>query len=115
MRRKVPGHHRSFARSMRKEPTEAEAALWAMLRGRKLEGLRFRRQHPTVGYIVDFICLEAKLVVEADGEHHAENDADRVRDEKLRALSYRVLRYWNREILDEPDAVIADILFHSGR
>ncbi|MEZ5792660.1 MAG: endonuclease domain-containing protein [Nitratireductor sp.] len=115
LRHKVPKTHREFARKMRREPTDAEAALWSMLRGRQLEGLRFRRQHPIAGYIVDFVCLDAKLIVEADGEQHAESSRDSVRDAQLVALGYTVLRYWNNEILQNSDGVAQDILHYAGR
>ena len=100
---------------MRKAPTDAEAALWSMLRGRQLEGMRFRRQHPIAGYIVDFVCLDSKLIVEADGEQHAENQRDRFRDAQLAGLGYTVLRYWNHEILQNSDGVALDILHHAGK
>jgi len=73
MRKSVSPKLRQYARDMRKEPTDAEAVLWNVLRGKKLEAMRFRRQHPIENYIVDFICLEEKLIIELDGSQHAEN------------------------------------------
>jgi very-short-patch-repair endonuclease len=87
------------ARNLRRNMTDAEWALWSGLRRDQL-GWRFRRQHPIPPYIVDFACLEARLVVEADGGQHAlAGDHDR-RDEALRRQGWRVLRFWNNDILE---------------
>ena len=110
MRHKVPAHHRAFARAMRNQPTDAEATLWARLRGRQLAGLRFRRQHPLAGYITDFICLEARLIIEVDGSQHADSTRDRNRDEALADLGYCVLRFWNEDILKNAGGVCETIL-----
>ena len=75
-----------FARSMRHQPTEAEERLWGALRGRRLMRLKFRRQVPLGAYIADFVCLEARLIVEVDGIQHAENTRDMVRDRNLEAM-----------------------------
>ncbi len=95
---------------MRKEPTAAEARLWSIVRGKRLEGLRFRRQHPIAGYIVDFICLDARLIVEADGGQHSDSARDVARDARLAELGYRVLRFGNEEILRNADGVSQMIL-----
>lgn len=115
MRRTVPVSHRQFACAMRNEPTSGEAALWQMLRGRKLEGLRFRRQHPIAGFLVDFFCLDAKLIIEVDGSHHAENVDDIKRDATLQALGYQVLRFWNDDVLHNGDGVVQMILEATGK
>jgi very-short-patch-repair endonuclease len=86
------------ARDLRRNMTEAERALWYGLRRGQL-GWRFRRQHPIPPYIVDFACLEAKLVVEADGGQHASASEHERRDEELRRQGWRVLRLWNNDIL----------------
>jgi len=86
------------ARDLRQNMTEAERALWYGLRRGQL-GWRFRRQHPIPPYIVDFACLEAKLVVEADGGQHASASEHERRDEELRRQGWRVLRLWNNDIL----------------
>jgi len=96
----------STARGLRKHPTEAERFLWRYLRLRQLGGYRFRRQQPLGPYIVDFVCLEKRLIVEVDGGHHAaqaENDAHRTA--RLEAEDFRVLRFWNTEVLRDPIAV----------
>ena len=99
------------ARELRKNQTEAERALWLQVRSRRFEGHKFRRQQPIGPYVVDFVCLEEKLVVELDGGHHSElvaSDADR--DAWLRSRGFRVLRFWNTQVLGETDAVKQAIL-----
>ena len=91
---------------MRHEPTEAEAKLWWLLRDRRLANFKFRRQLPIGSYIVDFVCLPAKLIVEADGSQHAESPYDTTRDAYLRAQGFRILHIWNHDILARPDAVL---------
>ena len=94
------------ARRLRKNPTEAEKRLWSVLRKRGLEGARFRRQAPLGRYIVDFLCLDARLVVEVDGGQHAieaARDAERTR--WLESQGFRVLRFWNDEVLQNLDGV----------
>ncbi len=95
----VAPKNRRFARSMRKEPTEAEHKLWQELRDRRLDKMKFRRQVPIGDYIVDFLCLEAKLIVEIDGSQHADSDYDENRDATLNGLGFRVLRFWNDDII----------------
>ena len=99
-----------LAKRMRREPTEAEAKLWSMLRGQRLGGLKFKRQEQLGDYIVDFVCFGARLIVEADGSQHAENSGDTVRDEWLKGQGFRVLRFWNNEILANPEGVARVIL-----
>jgi very-short-patch-repair endonuclease len=99
------------ARELRRNPTDAERALWQRLRQRQVAGLKFRRQHTIGRYILDFVCLEAKLVVELDGGHHAQRrQQDQERTAWLEARGYRVLRFWNTEVLQNPDGVLALIL-----
>lgn len=95
---------------MRREPTEAEAKLWSMLRGKRVGGLKFKRQEQLGDYIVDFVCFGARLIVEADGSQHAESRRDAVRDAWLKAQGFRVLRFWNNDILENPDGVARVIL-----
>lgn len=104
------GQKRDFARRLRRDMTDAERILWRRLRSRELIGWKFRRQHPIGRYIVDFICLEAGLVVELDGGQHAESHADAVRTEFLEDAGYRVLRFWNNDVLTQTDAVLAVVL-----
>ena len=102
---------RQLARSLRKNQTDAERKLWRCLRARELCGFKFRRQYPIAPYIVDFICLEKRLIVEIDGGQHATmTEIDNTRTEFLNARGYRVLRFWNNEVLQQLDAMLAKIL-----
>jgi very-short-patch-repair endonuclease len=96
----------NYARSMRREPTEAERALWLLLRNKRLVDYKFRRQVPIGPYIADFVCYGAKLIIEADGSQHAESQRDVARDDDLRRRGFRLLRLWNNDILADPDVVL---------
>ncbi|MBC9072676.1 DUF559 domain-containing protein [Thauera sp. CAU 1555] len=101
---------KTFATHLRTTLTDAERKLWQRLRGRQL-GTKFRRQHPFQGYVLDFVCLEHRLVVEVDGSQHAEAvQHDAARTQVLAHAGFRVLRFWNNEVLMETDAVIEAIL-----
>ena len=90
--------------------TDAERKLWRGLRMRQMYGFKFRRQFQLGSYIVDFVCLEARLVIEVDGGQHADEIyGDAQRDAWLISQNFRVLRYWNNQVLTELDAVLADI------
>ena len=106
----VPAAKRNFARSLRRDMTEAEDKLWHELRSRRLDRIKFRRQVPIGRYVADFACLEAKLIVEIDGSQHAESPRDHVRDAELKSRGFRVLRFWNDEVLRELDAVCDTII-----
>jgi very-short-patch-repair endonuclease len=93
-------------RTLRKNMTDAEKALWHILRGRQISGLKFRRQHPFADYILDFVCLEKKLVLEVDGgQHDEQTEYDEFRTQQLQAAGFHVLRFWNNEVLQDIDAV----------
>ena len=101
---------RQRAQRLRRETTEAERALWARLRCRQLLGYKFRRQQPLGRYVVDFVCLEKRLIVEVDGSQHQEQQAyDEARSGWLEQQGYKVLRFWNNEVLAETDAVVETI------
>src|SRR3990172_10454835 len=86
--------------------TDAEKALWKILRSRQVSGLKFRRQHPFGDYILDFVCLENKLVIEVDGGQHGQQAGyDENRTQILQAASFRVLRFWDNEVLKEIESV----------
>ena len=92
--------------------TDAERRLWSRLRRRQLEGHRFRCQVPIAGYIADFVCLKSRLVIELDGGQHneAENETlDSQRTERLNTQGFRVLRFWNSDVLLETDGVMETI------
>lgn len=100
------------AREMRARQTRAESVLWDQIRAHRLDGLSFRRQTAIGPYIADFVCHAARLILEADGAHHANPDSargDRRRDTYLLERGYKVLRFTNREILEERDSVIRRI------
>jgi len=97
---------RGYARKMRSLPTEAERKLWFLVRNRRLAAYKFRRQVPIGNYIVDILCPDHKLIVEADGSQHADSAYDKARDDWLSAQGFRVLRIWNNDVLARPDAVL---------
>jgi adenine-specific DNA-methyltransferase len=100
---------------MRRQASDAETLLWRHLRNRQLLGYKFRRQVVLEPYIVDFACLEAKLIIEADGGQHAEQASyDARRTTRLEEMGYKVLRFWNHEILGETDAVLERIASELG-
>ncbi|MGY3078385.1 very-short-patch-repair endonuclease [Bradyrhizobium sp. LM6.10] len=103
-------HLRQFAKSMRHEPTDAEAAMWRLLRDRRLSAYKFRRQAPIENYILDFVCFEKRLVIEIDGSQHAESGSDAARDAALSAEGFVIARYWNNDVLQQPASVLEDIL-----
>ena len=101
-----------FARSLRRHQTEVESKLWRALRKRRYRGWKFRRQQPIGPFIVDFICFDAKLVVELDGSQHGEERnirRDALRSRYLEEQGYRVKRYWNSQLIDDIDRVLDDI------
>ena len=96
---------------LRRNQTDAERPLWKHLRDRRFEGFKFRRQRPLGRYIVDLICLEERLIVEVDGGQHSGRQMyDSERDQWLGSQGYRVLRFWNNQVLNEIDAVKEAIL-----
>jgi very-short-patch-repair endonuclease len=97
---------------MRRHGTDAEAAMWRLLRHRRLVGFKFRRQVPLEGFIVDFVCYDPKIVVEIDGSQHFSSQKDERRDSVLAREGFRVLRYWNNDVLQRPTTVLEDIFAH---
>jgi chorismate synthase len=103
---------KDFAKQNRKNATEAEDKLWQEVRNRKIDGLKFRRQHPIAGFIPDFVCLEQKLIVEIDGGYHDKRDQtryDEARSEWLKEHSYFLIRFSNEEVLQQIDSVLKKI------
>jgi very-short-patch-repair endonuclease len=101
----------SVARKLRRNLTDAERKLWSELRGRRLNGLKFRRQVPVAGFIADFLCEEIRLILEVDGGQHGENaEMDHQRTRVLNAAGYEVLRFWNNEVLTNIEGVCERIL-----
>ncbi len=98
------------ARRLRRDATDAERRLWSALRDRRLRGYRFRRQHPIGPFVVDFACTKQHLIVEADGGQHAELETDERRNAWLKKEGWRLLRFWNHDILANTNGVIERIL-----
>jgi len=101
---------RNFAKKMRREPTDAEAAMWRLLRDRRLALFKFRRQVPFQNFILDFVCFDQRIVIEIDGSQHASSERDAARDAVLTSENFRVSRYWNNDVLQRPSEVLEDIL-----
>lgn len=97
-------------RRLRNAMTDAEGRLWSVLRGRRLDGCKFRRQHSYFDYVLDFVCLERRLVVEVDGGQHNGCRADAERDAFLAHGGFQVLRFWNHEVLQHRPEVADRIL-----
>ena len=113
MRQRVPPTHRRFAREMRADSTKAENLLWQALRNKQIEGLKFKRQVPIDGYILDFVCLKARLIIEVDGGQHSESQRDAQRDSHFASQGFRTLRFWNDEIERSLDGVCRTILLEA--
>lgn len=102
---------RSQARTLRNNPTDVERLLWRHLRFWQLDGYKFRRQQPLGNYIVDFVCLKRRLIIELDGGQHAEQfNYDAARDAWLRREGFTILRFWNNDVTKNIDGVKEQIL-----
>ncbi len=102
----------NLARGLRQHSTDAEKKLWQRLRSKEFGGLKFRRQEPVGPYIVDFVCFEKKLVIELDGGQHALGGAlekDKLRDEWLTSEGFKVLRFWNNDVLNKLEGVLLSV------
>jgi very-short-patch-repair endonuclease len=106
--KRPPGYDKlERAQRLRREMAPQENILWGQLRGRRFEGFKFRRQMWLAGYIADFACAEARLVVEADGSQHADNaEYDAERERAFASLGWRTLRFWNNEITENLGGVV---------
>jgi very-short-patch-repair endonuclease len=98
-----------IARRLRVNQTDAETVLWNRIRNRQIDGHKFVRQEPIAGYVCDFVCRERRLVIEVDGGQHSESAADVVRDRRLAEEGYRVLRFWNNDVLGNIEGVLTTI------
>ena len=106
----------SRARQLRRDSTDAERALWNVLRNRQLSGHKFRRQTPIGPYFVDFVCMERRLVVELDGsQHQQQKQYDDERTRALESQGFRIKRFWNSEILSDLESVADSILMELDR
>ena len=96
-----------IVKKLRENATDAERKLWHHLRRKQIDGLRFRRQYPLGPYIVDFVCLPARLIIEVDGGQHTEQmERDAARTAWLKAQGFRVIRFWNNEVLGNIEGVL---------
>lgn len=100
------------ARRLRTNMTDAEKKLWYRLRNKQFYGFRFRRQHPIGPYIVDFVCLKTKLIIELDGGQHAGNAKDGTRTSYLQSQGFTVLRLWNNEVMENLEGVLEMLAKH---
>ncbi len=106
----MPFNLTQAAKGLRKNSTDAERLLWHRLKGRQLDGLKFRRQEQLGRFIADFVCYEKRLIVEADGSQHAlEREKDEERTDWLNSQGFTVLRFWNHEILTNIEGVLESI------
>src|ERR1700751_2353483 len=107
---------RTRARTLRGNMTEAETRVWQILRSHQMKGYKFRRQVPIGRYIADFVCHGARLIVEIDGGQHDRSSSEQgSRTHFLKGQGYRVLRFWNNEVLENPDGVYKTIVDELGR
>ena len=104
------GMYHKLARELRKNMTDTERLLWSKLRGKQFGGFKFRKQAPIGRFIVDFVCFDRKVVVELDGDQHAAAvEDDKKRTEWLNSQGFRVLRFWNHELIEDADMVMEAI------
>ena len=98
-----------IARRLRANQTDAETVLWNRIHNRQIDGYKFVRQVPILGYICDFVCREQRLIIEVDGGQHNESATDAIRDKRLIEDGYRVLRFWNNDVLGNTEGVLLTI------
>ncbi len=111
----MASEQQDFARQLRRQSTKPEDILWELVRNRRLEGLKFRRQAPLLAYTVDFLCFERKLIVEIDGRQHAaDRDYDAARTAEIERHGFVLIRFRNEEVLGDRDHVVARIRAAAG-
>ena len=98
-----------IARRLRVNQTDAETVLWNRIRNRQIDGHKFVRQLPVSGYICDFVCREKFLIIEVDGGQHCESAEDAIRDRSLIDVGFKVLRFWNNDVLGNVEGVLMTI------
>ena len=106
----------AFARSLRQRSGLVEQRVWSLLRSGRVDGYKFRRQHPIGRYVADFACERLRLVIEIDGGVHERDDvvtSDHLRQSELEALGWTVLRFTNSQVLSEPESVCAAVREHA--
>jgi very-short-patch-repair endonuclease len=105
----VTGKHIRAA-ALRQNQTDAERRMWMLLRDRRLAHLKFKRQEPIGHYFVDLVCFQKRLIIELDGGQHNENAADEKRTAWLESQNFKVIRFWNNDVLKNPEGVLTSIL-----
>jgi very-short-patch-repair endonuclease len=110
--RPITRRSRNFAKAMRRVATDAEVVMWRLLRDRRLVGFNFRRQVPFQNYVLDFPCFDPEIVIEVDGSQHFESKRDKRRDSALAVEGFRILSYWNNDVLQRPRSVLERIFAH---
>jgi len=117
----VGAHHRpaekrirTYARDMRRAATDAEAAMWHLLRNRHFSQVKFSRQVPFQNYILDFVCFERRLIIEIHGSQHLDSKRDERRDAVLAREGFQIIRYWNNDVLQRRNAVLEDLFAKLG-
>jgi len=109
--RKVESASTRIARRLRRNQTDAEQKLWKQLRNRQLAGAKFKRQVPVEGFVADFFCFDAMLIIEVDGgQHDVRVEQDEARTQKLNDAGYRVVRFWNNDVLNNIKGVLEEIV-----
>jgi very-short-patch-repair endonuclease len=103
------GQKLGAARTLRRDQTEAERRMWLILRAKRFQGVKFRRQVPIGPYVADFACVQHRVVIELDGSQHAESETDAARDRYLAKLGWRVLRFWNNDLTQNRNGVLEEI------
>jgi very-short-patch-repair endonuclease len=106
----LPATLQTTARKLRADMTDAERRLWSILRSRRMVGYKFRRQHPLGCFVLDFACYDHRLAIEVDGGQHADNESDAERTAFIEAQGWRVMRFWNNEVMQNPEGVTDSIL-----
>jgi very-short-patch-repair endonuclease len=111
MERRIKPQLTTHARSLRGDMTEAEKKLWQAIRSNQIENCRFRRQHPIDPYIADFACIDKRVVIELDGGQHQDQETyDERRTEHMQAQGWKVVRFWNNDVLNNLDGVLTRIV-----
>jgi very-short-patch-repair endonuclease len=105
----LAGRLTPIARELRRNQTEAEKRLWNELRGRRLAGAKFVRQHKIATFVADFACRSARIAIDLDGGQHSENEGDAGRARIIEAFGYRVIRFWNNEVFENMDGVLQTV------
>ena len=106
----MPDRTTQIAKALRRRMTDTESKLWTQLRAHRMRPWKFKRQQPIGPYIVDFVCFQAHLVIEVDGGQHVDSETDRIRGAWLEGQGFRVLRFWNNEVLMQMPAVLEKIM-----